>query len=114
VPGIGPVGAANLIQEFGDLETIFAHLDDIKRQGIRERLREHMDLARLSKELGRIKCDTPLPEPELDLSWKQPQALEARKLFARLEFGRGDGGGPGGAVRAGPEGGASGAGPGDR
>lgn len=87
VPGIGPVGAGNLVQEFGDLESILARLDDIKRDSTRERLREHMELARLSKELGRIRCDTPLPDPEPDLSWRQPQAREARKLFARLEFG---------------------------
>ncbi|NPV47821.1 MAG: DNA polymerase I [Armatimonadetes bacterium] len=87
VPGIGPVGAANLIREFGDLETVLAHLDGIKRESLRERLREHQELARLSKELARIRCDVPLPDPDPDLSWRQPQVREARRLFARLEFG---------------------------
>jgi DNA polymerase-1 len=87
VPGIGPVGAAGLIQEFGDLETLFSHLDEVKRESLRRRLDEHRELARLSKELGRICRDVPLPEAEPDLAWQAPRAREARKLFARLEFG---------------------------
>ncbi len=66
VPGIGVKTAAQLIQEFGDLDTLLANAASIKQQMRRERLLQYADQARLSRELVRLKDDleveTPLAE----------------------------------------------------
>src|SRR2546427_11456752 len=56
VPGIGEKGAKSLIQQFGSLDGVYEHLDDLK-PAQRKKLEEHRDKAFLSRELARIKCD---------------------------------------------------------
>jgi DNA polymerase-1 len=63
VPGIGPKTAAQLIQDYGDLESVLAHAEEIKKPKLRQNLIEHAEAARLSRELVRLVCDAPLPEP---------------------------------------------------
>jgi DNA polymerase-1 len=63
VPGVGPKTAAQLIQDYGDLETVLARADEIKKPKLRQNLIEHAESARLSRELVRLVCDSPLPEP---------------------------------------------------
>ena len=63
VPGVGPKTAAQLIQEYGSLEEVLAHADEIKKPKLRQNLIEHAEAARLSRELVRLVCDSPLPEP---------------------------------------------------
>lgn len=61
VPGIGVKTAATLIQQFGSLETLYQHLDDIKQPKRRSVLQEHEALAFLSKQLVTLKQDVPVP-----------------------------------------------------
>src|SRR5947209_9647617 len=63
VPGIGPKTASQLIQTFGDLETVLASTEQITKPKLKQSLVEHADDARLSRELVRLVCDAPLPEP---------------------------------------------------
>jgi DNA polymerase-1 len=63
VPGVGPKTAAQLIQDYGDLESVLAHADEIKKPKLKQNLIEHADSARLSRELVTLVCDAPLPEP---------------------------------------------------
>ena len=63
VPGIGPKTASKLINEFGDLETVLAAAPAMKPSKMRDNLIEHAEKARLSRELVRLICDAPLPEP---------------------------------------------------
>jgi len=63
VPGVGPKTAAQLIQEYGDLETVLARAEEIKKPKLKQNLIEHAESARLSRELVRLVCDSPLPEP---------------------------------------------------
>src|SRR6476619_5607418 len=63
VPGIGPKTASQLIQAFGDLETVLASTDQITKPKLKQSLIDHADAARLSRELVRLVCDSPLPEP---------------------------------------------------
>jgi DNA polymerase-1 len=60
VPGIGVKTAAQLINEFGDLDTLLANAASIKQNMRRERLLEFADQARLSRELVRLKYDVPI------------------------------------------------------
>lgn len=80
VPGIGVKTAAELINTYGDLESVLARAEEIKQPKRRERLIEHADMARISAELVTLRDDAPVPEP-LD-------ALVVRKLDVRplLDF----------------------------
>src|SRR5256885_1499262 len=63
VPGVGPKTASQLIQTYGDLETALASVDQITKPKLKQSLIDHADAARLSRELVRLVCDAPLPEP---------------------------------------------------
>ena len=70
VPGIGPKTASQLIQQYGDLETVLASTDEISKPKLKQSLIDHADAARLSRELVRLVCDANLPEPLEDLAMK--------------------------------------------
>src|SRR5450432_1753135 len=61
VPGIGPKGAAQLINEFGDLESVLAAAPAMKPSKRRDMLLEHAGKARISRELVLLREDAPLP-----------------------------------------------------
>jgi DNA polymerase-1 len=67
VPGIGPKGAAQLINEFGTLEAVLEAAPGMKPSKRRDMLIEHADKARISKQLVILRDDAPLPEPIEDL-----------------------------------------------
>ena len=67
VPGIGPKTAAELINQYGDLENLLANAGEIKQPKRRERLIENADLARISKQLVTLKDDVDLSVPLADL-----------------------------------------------
>ncbi len=62
VPGIGIKTAAELINTYGDLDGVLAHAGEIKQPKRRERLIEHADLARLSRDLVTLRDDVPVEE----------------------------------------------------
>ncbi|MGZ8998659.1 MAG: 5'-3' exonuclease, partial [Allosphingosinicella sp.] len=70
VPGIGPKTASQLIVDYGDLESVLASTDLIKKPKLKQSLIDHADNARLSRELVRLVCDAALPEPLEDLALK--------------------------------------------
>ena len=78
VPGIGPKTASQLIQTYGDLETVLASADQIAKPKLKQSLIDHADNARLSRELVRLVCDSKLPEPleELQLKGIPPEPLK--------------------------------------
>src|ERR1700761_49051 len=63
VPGIGPKGAAQLINEYGDVEAVLAAAPSMKPSKRRDMLIEHAAKARISRELVLLRVDTPLPQP---------------------------------------------------
>jgi len=63
VPGIGVKTAAQLIAEYGDLDTLLARAGEIKQPKRREALLENAEKARVSRELVRLKDDVALVEP---------------------------------------------------
>jgi len=78
VPGIGPKTASQLIQTYGDLETVLASTDEISKPKLKQSLIDHADSARLSRELVRLVCDANLPEPLENLALKNipPEPLK--------------------------------------
>jgi DNA polymerase I len=79
VPGIGPKTASQLIQQFGDLETVLASTEAIKKPKLKQSLIDHAEMARLSKRLVTLECAAPLPQPldELVLQGIPPAPLRA-------------------------------------
>ncbi|HET7881132.1 MAG TPA: DNA polymerase I [Acetobacteraceae bacterium] len=63
VPGIGPKGAAQLINEFGDLDSVLAAAPAMKASKRRDNLIEHADKARISRDLVTLRADAPMPVP---------------------------------------------------
>lgn len=63
VPGIGPKTAAQLLDEYGDLETLLERASEIKQNKRRENLIEFAEQARISKQLVTLKDDVPLEVP---------------------------------------------------
>ena len=79
VPGIGPKTASQLIQQFGDLESVLAAAETITKPKLRQSLIEHAEMARLSRRLVALECNAPLPQPldELVLQGIPPAPLRA-------------------------------------
>jgi DNA polymerase I len=86
IPGIGPKTAAELIQQYGDLETLLANAHEIKQQKRRESLIEHADLARISKVLVTLKCNLPLPVPLDELVLRKPPVAPMAAFFEKHGF----------------------------
>ena len=86
VPKIGEKTAAKLLAQFGSMDGLYEHIDELKPSKNKENLIEFRDQAYLSKELATIKLDCPA---EVDLSAceiSNPYNPEAYKLFADLEL----------------------------
>lgn len=89
VPGVGAKTATRLIEQFGNLEGIYQHLDEVKGNKVRENLAEFREQAFLSRELVTINTAVPLEVSLEQLTLKpailaQNQALLA--LLTELEF----------------------------
>ncbi|HYL32112.1 MAG TPA: DNA polymerase I [Stellaceae bacterium] len=82
VPGIGAKTAAELINQYGDLESLLKRAGEIKQPKRREALIEHAADARLSKKLVTLDHAVPLPRPLSDLA---VQPLDPAKVTAFLQ-----------------------------
>lgn len=60
VPKVGEKTAAELMTRFGSLENIYAHIDEVKKNAIRESLKNNEEQAYLSRTLATINVDSPL------------------------------------------------------
>jgi len=72
IPGIGPKTAAQLLEEYGDLDTLLARAGEIKQVKRRESIINFADQARLSRQLVELRTDVPL-ELDLDALVLEPQ-----------------------------------------
>ena len=72
IPGIGPKTAAQLLEEFGDLDTLLARASEIKQNKRRENILAFADQTKISRELVTLKTDVPL-DVDLDSLVLEPQ-----------------------------------------
>ncbi len=86
VPGIGEKTALKLLRQYGDLDGVYAAIDEMPANKQREKLRENRDLAYLSKELATIVRDIPLGVAPEDLKPKGYQPEKLRQLYRELGF----------------------------
>ncbi len=85
-PGIGPKTAAQLIHEFGDLDTLLARAGEIKQPKRRETLIEFADQIRLSRRLVTLDCEAPAAEPISDFAVRDPDPATLAAFLDRMEF----------------------------
>jgi DNA polymerase I len=86
VPGIGPKTAVELIEQFGDVETLLGRLEEVKKPKIREAIRANATTLRRSKELVSMRDDLPIDTDIEQLARRPIRGEEARALFTELEF----------------------------
>ncbi|MCB1485472.1 MAG: DNA polymerase I, partial [Hyphomicrobiaceae bacterium] len=86
VPGIGIKTAAELINTYGDLESLLGRASEIKQPKRREKLLEFADQARVSRELVLLKNDVPIETPLDQLALRDPQADDLLAFLRRMEF----------------------------
>jgi DNA polymerase-1 len=86
VPGIGVKTAAQLIGEFGDLETLLSRAGEIKQQKRREALIENAEQARLSKKLVTLDDNVKLDVPLDDLAVHEPDHKLLIAFLKAMEF----------------------------
>jgi DNA polymerase-1 len=86
VPGIGDKTASDLLQRFGDLETVLASVDEISGAKRKQNLTEHADAARLSKQLATMVRDVPV---DIDLEVEMTREVDrsgVRPVFRDWEL----------------------------
>ena len=86
VPGIGEKTAQALIKQYGTIENLLAHVQEITRPKLKHSLTEFAHLARLSRELARLHEDVPVELDYASLKMKEPDNIALLKLFRELEF----------------------------
>ncbi len=84
-PGVGEKTAAKLIEQFGTVENMLAHTDQIKGK-LREKVEAAVEDIKMSKFLATIKTDVPIDMKLDELKLSEPDESELRKLFMDLEF----------------------------
>jgi len=86
-PGIGIKTAAQLIEEFGDIETLLARVDEIRQPKRRQTLIEHADAIRLSKRLVTLDCGCAPEGLTLEsLEVREPEPATLLDFLAEMQF----------------------------
>lgn len=83
--GVGEKTAVALLQQFGDIDNMLAHTDEIKG-ALRTKVETQMDEIRFSRFLATIRTDVPIALDENQLAKKEPNIEALSKLYQELEF----------------------------
>ena len=84
-PGVGEKTAQKLIAQFGSIESLLAHTDELKG-AIKKKVEENEEQIRFSKFLATIKTDVPVELDMETLKRREPDEKELRRIFEQLEF----------------------------
>ncbi|MEC9100731.1 MAG: 5'-3' exonuclease H3TH domain-containing protein, partial [Pseudomonadota bacterium] len=88
VPGVGIKTAAQLITQYGNLETLLERASEIKQPKRRDNLINYAEMARLSKTLVTLKRDVNVPQPLSDLILEKPNPLKVLEFLRAQGFKR--------------------------
>lgn len=86
VKGVGEKTAIPLVQEYGTLENIYAHLEDIPKESLRTKLRENKEMAALSKTLVTIDCAVPIDHGYEECLPSAPDPARVVEFFDAMGF----------------------------
>lgn len=84
-PGVGEKTAQKLIAQFGSIENLLAHTNELKG-AIKKKVEENEEQIRFSKFLATIKTDVPVELDMETLKRREPDEKELRRIFEQLEF----------------------------
>jgi DNA polymerase-1 len=85
VKGIGPKGAADLLQKYQTLENLYAHLDELKPV-VKAKLEADKEKAFFCEHMAQLVCNIPLPIPLEEVAFQNVPVKPALDLFGELEF----------------------------
>src|ERR671935_1647673 len=85
VPGIGDKTAGQLIAQYGSLESVLEHTDELS-PARRKNLTEHAEQARQSKELATMRRDLEVDSDPAELVLQPPDRSQLKEMFRRFEF----------------------------
>ena len=86
VPGIGEKTATKIITAYGSIESAYEHVDEIKPARAANNLKEHYDMAVMSKRLAAIDTHVPIDIPDMSAGLENMYSEAAYQIFKRLEF----------------------------
>jgi DNA polymerase-1 len=86
VPGIGDKTASQLLQTYGDLETVLASIDQISGAKRKENLARHAEDARVSKVLATMQRDLPVDLDVIAEAARRPDRSKLREVFREFEL----------------------------
>ena len=84
-PGVGEKTAAKLINQFGSIDNMLQHTDEIKGK-LREKVENAVEDIKMSKFLATIRTDVPMQLDLDELKVEQPDEAKLRTIFGELEF----------------------------
>ncbi len=85
-PGIGVKTAAQLIEQFGDLDALLARAEEIKQPKRRQTLLDNAEQIRISRELVKLKTDAPAPEAAESFALGRTEGAPLIAFLKELEF----------------------------
>lgn len=88
-PGVTKVGektAIKLLKQYGSVEGVYEHIDEMKKSKMKEHLIEDKETALLCKELATIKTDAPLTLGLDDIKRQEPNTSDLHALYEELDF----------------------------
>ena len=88
IPGIGEKTAIQLIKTYGSIDNLLTHVEEIPQKKLKENLKTHGDLARLSRKLATIHTDVPVHSQLKDFSLSPPDLKSLKEIFKELEFNK--------------------------
>ncbi|MFB7817093.1 DNA polymerase I [Paenibacillus chitinolyticus] len=85
IPGVGEKTALKLLHEYGSVESVLEHADEMKGK-MKEKVRDHADSARMSKEIATIYREVPMDTDWSGLAFSGFETPELAAMFRKLEF----------------------------
>ncbi|USS85237.1 DNA polymerase I [Fructilactobacillus myrtifloralis] len=86
VEKVGPKTALKLVHQFGTIENLYQHIDEVSGKKLKEHLVNDRDQAFLSKQLATIKRDAPLTVGLKDMKYRGDQEPALQELYQKLNF----------------------------
>ena len=86
VTKVGPKKASQLVQEYGSVENLYDHIDEMKQSKLKENLLSDKDKALLGKKLATIDCQTPVTIGIDDIKRKDIDYPKLRRFYEKMNF----------------------------
>ncbi len=86
IPGVGEKTGIKLLEQFGSIEYLLAHTDEISSPKLRAKVEDNAQLALMSKKLATINTNVPIEAKMSDFMLREPDYDELIELYTKLEF----------------------------